>query len=192
MYLENHYLIGSAFDNIIVFELNGKKEKLIPLLKESGGHRWQRIPPTEHKGRVHTSTVTVAVLEVIEKGKFKLKNNDISIKYSRGSGPGGQHRNKTDSCVLMTHIPTGITARIDGRSQHQNKEVAREILESRVLQAKEEKLYSKMDKDRRNKIGSGQRGDKIRTYRVRDNIVIDHKSNKKISLRKVLSGKLEF
>lgn len=181
-----------VFSNLIILELVGSKETLTPLLKESGGHRWQRVPPTERKGRVHTSTVTVAVIEPLEPYKFKIDNNDIVIKYSRGSGPGGQHKNKTDSCVHMTHIPTGITARIDGRSQHRNKEIARELLESRVASEQKKSRYSSVEQDRKNKVGSGQRGDKIRTYRVKDDIVQDHRTNTKLSLKKVLGGYLKF
>ncbi len=184
-----------AFDkanNIVVLELVGDDSVISPLLNESGGHRWQRVPPTERKGRIHTSAVTVVVMEVLSIEKYKIKDSEISVKFSRGTGPGGQHKNKTDSCVHMTHIPTGITARIDGRSQHKNKEVARELLESRVSKFEKEKVYSKLEKERKDKAGSGQRGDKIRTYRVKDAIVQDHRTESKVPLKKVLSGCLEF
>lgn len=184
-----------AFDkinNIVVLEIVGEDEKLLPLLNESGGHRWQRVPPTERKGRIHTSTVTVVVMQSLSVEKFKIRDSDISVKFSRGTGPGGQHKNKTDSCVHMTHIPTGVTARIDGRSQHKNKEVARELLESRVAKLEKEKAYSKIEKERKDKAGSGQRGDKIRTYRVKDGMVQDHRTDSKVPLKKVLSGWLEF
>jgi peptide chain release factor 1 len=161
-------------------------------LNESGGHRWQRVPPTERNGRVHTSTVTVVVMEELEVRNFKISDDDISIKFSRGTGPGGQHKNKTDSCVHMTHIPTGLTARIDGRSQHQNKEVARKMLEGRVAKLEKDKIYSKQEQERKDKAGSGQRGDKIRTYRVKDDMVQDHRTESTTSLKKVLSGCLEF
>ncbi len=131
-------------------------------------------------------------MEALEVRDFKIKDSDISVKFSRGTGPGGQHKNKTDSCVHMTHIPTGITARIDGRSQHKNKEIARELLEGRVAKIEKEKLHSKLEKERKDKVGSGQRGDKIRTYRVKDDIVQDHRNDSKVSLKKVLSGCLDF
>jgi peptide chain release factor 1 len=131
-------------------------------------------------------------MEVLEPHNFKIKNSDISIKFTRGTGPGGQHKNKTDSCVQMTHKPTGITARIDGRSQHRNKEIARELLESRVSEAESSRIVSNRVQDRKDKIGSGQRGDKIKTYRVKDNIVQDHRTNMKFSLKKVLSGSIKF
>lgn len=184
--------VFDKINNMVVLELVGEENKLNPLLNESGGHRWQRVPPTERKGRIHTSTVTVVVMEVLPIEKFKIKDCDVSVKFSRGTGPGGQHKNKTDSCVHMTHIPTGITARIDGRSQHKNKEVARELLESRVSKLEKEKAYSKIEKERKDKAGSGQRGDKIRTYRVKDGMVQDHRTDSKVPLRKVLSGCLEF
>lgn len=147
---------------------------------ESGGHRWQRIPPTERDGRVHTSTVTVAVLgcgPAISVHEIDMK--DVRIDVSRGSGPGGQHRNKVNSCVTMLHRPTGITARVDGRDQHRNRQVAIEVLRARVLQYRTDKMTAAVAEIRRGQIGSGMRGDKVRTYRVRDNQMMDHVTGEK-------------
>lgn len=160
------------------------------LLKESGGHRWQRIPPTERKGRVHTSTVTVAAFEIVERASFVLREADIETFTTKDSGPGGQHRNKTESCVVMRHLPTGIEAKAATKSQHRNREIAREMLETRVAQHEQDKRLTSERNDRRSKVGSGMRGDKIRTYRTQDDQVTDHRSDKKMSLRKVLRGEL--
>ena len=154
---------------------------------ETGGHRWQRVPPTEHKGRVHTSTVTVAAL-AIRTASVYMDPNDVEIQTTRGSGPGGQHRNTTDSCVLAIHRPTGLSVRIDGRSQIQNRKVALQILATKLEDRHSEQLQERTNRDRKDQVGSGQRGDKIRTYRVRDNIVIDHRTGQKCQLSRWLDG----
>lgn len=159
--------------------------------QEAGGHRWQRIPPTESKGRVHTSTVTVAVIELPDIPKNTLFDRDIVIVTTKDGGPGGQHRNKVESCVIMTHKPTGITAKSATKSQHYNKKVARAILEQRVAEHYGQIHTHAQDIERRQQVGSGMRGDKIRTYRSRDNTVINHASGKKARLTDVLEGKLE-
>lgn len=170
------------------------------MTKEPGGHRWQRIPPTEKRGRVQTSSVTVSVIEIsddfknskIQSNSFAvLRDQDIEIRTQRGSGPGGQHRNKTDSCVYMVHTPTGITAQATGKCQHQNRRVARELLEVKVAQSKleaEKQQQTAMLKAQR---GSGMRGDKIRTYREKDDIVIGS-DGQKVSLTQVRLGKLDL
>ena len=161
------------------------------MLKEAGGHRWQRVPPTEKRGRVHTSTVTIAVLELLH-ASYTLKDDDIEIFTTKDSGPGGQHRNKTESCVIMRHKPTGIEAKASTKSQHRNKVLAREVLEARVTALFKSQEKSKIDLNRKCQVGSGMRGDKIRTYREKDNIVSDHKTGKKTSLLSILEGRLEL
>jgi peptide chain release factor 1 len=162
-----------------------------PLLREAGGHRWQRIPPTERKGRVHTSTVTVALMPISEPKEYRLRDGDIEIFTTRDTGPGGQHRNKTESCVVMRHKPTGIQAKAATKSQHRNKVLARQVLEARVS-AHFASIDGERDaRSRREQVGSGMRGDKIRTYRVRDDQVMDHRSGAKAPLRTILEGKLE-
>lgn len=142
---------------------------------EAGGHRHQRVPPNERRGRVHTSTVTVAVLDPERASRVELRPQDLEIQTVRGSGPGGQHRNKTESCVVVTHRPTGLSAKVDGRSQHLNKAAAIALLTARVAQAQTEASVSGRDQLRRSQVGSGMRGDKIRTYRQQDDLVTDHR-----------------
>lgn len=161
------------------------------LLKESGGHRWQRIPPTERSGRVHTSTVTVAVFEAKEPHQFVLKDGDIYMFTTMDSGPGGQHRNKTESCVVMRHKPTGIEAKSATKSQHRNKQIAREMLEGRVAAHFAAQTQSAESQKRKAMVGTGMRGDKVRTYRTRDDQVTDHRTNKKARLQDVLAGRLD-
>jgi peptide chain release factor 1 len=161
------------------------------LLKESGGHRWQRIPPANPKGQVHTSTVTVAVFELKPQAQFVLRDEDIEIQTTMDSGPGGQHRNKTESCVVMIHKPTGLSAKSAEKSQHYNRRKAREILEERVAAFTANKAAMAEASNRKAQVGSGMRGDKIRTYRVRDDIVTDHRTGKKARLQDVMNGRLE-
>lgn len=156
---------------------------------ESGGHRWQRIPPTEKRGRVQTSTVTVAVLdpEVVVGQVFQ--HRDVEILTARGSGPGGQNRNKTESCVIATHRPTCLQVRIDNeRSQGQNKATAYKVLAARLYEAERERQASSKNDDRRQQVGSGQRGDKVRTYRTQDDQITDHRSGVKSRLSKWYDG----
>lgn len=149
------------------------------------------MPPTEKRGRVHTSTVTVAVLDPVDSRHWVLKDADIDVRTTRDTGPGGQHRNKTESCVVMTHRPTGIQAKSADRCQHQNRRQAREVLEARVRDHYAALAFEARDVERRQQAGSGQRGDKVRTYRQQDDTVTDQRTGKKARLRDVLSGNLE-
>lgn len=146
------------------------------------------MPPTEKRGRVQTSTVTVAVLDPDAPTRFKLNEADVDIQTTRGSGPGGQHRNKTDSCVVATHRPSGLTVRVDMRSQHQSRSTALQILAARIAEAEEERARSARANDRKAQVGSGMRGDKIRTYRAQDDRVTDHRTNASWSLKTWLRG----
>jgi peptide chain release factor 1 len=155
---------------------------------ECGGHRWQRIPPTESKGRVHTSTVTVAVLELDEIAP-SFDEQDITISTTRGSGKGGQNRNKLETCVVVKHLPTGLMVRAETeRSQYQNKQIALQILKSKLKAIALENGHVTTNELRARQIGSGMRGDKIRTYRERDNLVIDHRTNRKFRLDSFVNG----
>jgi peptide chain release factor 1 len=183
--------IEDSENSWLIIYIHGKTKDVSPLLKEAGGHRWQRVPPTEKRGRVHTSTVTVAVLE-LPYLSYTLKDDDIEIFTTKDSGPGGQHRNKTESCVVMRHIPTGIEAKASTKSQHRNKVLAREVLEARVSALFKTQNKIRIDNERKCQVGSGMRGDKIRTYRQRDNIVNDHKSGRKTSLSSIQEGRLEL
>lgn len=171
--------------------MEGHTSLVSVLLKEGGGHRWQRVPPTERKGRIHTSTVTVAVFELVQEQLWILKEKDIQTFVTKGSGPGGQHRNKTESCVTLRHTPTGIEAKADMRSQFTSKRMAREVLETRVADFYQSSQRNHLQSNRKTQIGSGMRGDKIRTYREQDDLVIDHLSNKKERLSHVLKGGID-
>lgn len=115
---------------------------------EGGGHRWQRIPPNEKRGRVHTSTITVAVLDPEVEARFALNENDVDLQTTRGSGPGGQHRNKTESCVVATHKKTGISVRVDMRSQHESRRIALKILSAKLRDQTLERGRAARDADR--------------------------------------------
>jgi peptide chain release factor 1 len=157
-----------------MLQISGKKAEEV-FKNEQGGHRWQRVPPTERKGRVHTSTITVSVLKEPEKLSFKIDEKDLQITKCRGSGAGGQHRNTTDSAVQIKHIPTGIMVRCESeRSQHQNKDTAIKILRSRLMTLEENLQKSKISSDKKQQVGSGMRGDKRRTIRQQDGQVNDH------------------
>jgi len=173
---------------MLVFRASGKRVRQA-FEHEAGGHRFQRIPPTEKKGRVHTSTVTVAVLREPTKAEVDIDPRDLDIKTTRGSGAGGQHRNTTDSAVQLTHLPSGISVRCESeRSQRQNKESALALLRARLLEKKEKDLISRENSKRKLQVGSGMRGDKRRTIRYQDGVVTDHVLNKKTQLKKYLRG----
>lgn len=151
---------------------------------EAGGHRWQRVPPTEKRGRVQTSTVTVAVLDDEQVIGEVMDQRDVEIETTRGGGPGGQNRNKIESCVIATHRPTGLTVRIDNeRSQHQNKATALRMLAARLYQSAGERAKGERDQLRREQVGTGMRADKVRTYREQDDQVNDHRTGQKWRLK---------
>ncbi len=160
---------------------------------ETGGHRWQRIPPTEKRGRVHTSTITVAVLPVPSEVELTLDDRDLHWSTCRAGGSGGQNVNKRDTAVQLTHLPTGLMVRCEGeRSQLQNKETARTLLRARLLQAAQAADDERRNAMRKSQLGSGQRGDKIRTVRAQDDTVTDHRSERRGSLTQYLRGDLSF
>ena len=160
---------------------------------EPGGHRWQRIPPTEKRGRVQTSTVTVAVLREPEEAEFYLNPADLDLKTARGSGPGGQNRNKTESCVILTHKPSKVVVRVDTeRSQTQNKRLAFGLLRARLAEAHQQAQSSVEAAARKAQVGSGQRGDKTWTIRWQDGIVTHHASGSKFRLKEYLRGEWDI
>jgi peptide chain release factor 1 len=132
------------------------------------------------------------VFPVQEEREWVLSESDIEVFTTKDSGPGGQHRNKTESCVVVRHLPTGIEAKSASKSQHQNRKTARAMLESRVKALVMRAQDEEKAKDRKNKVGSGQRADKIRTYRQQDDLVTDHRSGRKARLSKVAAGNLEL
>jgi peptide chain release factor 1 len=142
---------------------------------EAGGHRWQRVPPTEKRGRVQSSTITVAVLDEVTEQQLVIPAKDLDWETCKASGAGGQHLQKTESAVVVKHLPTGITVRCQSeRSQHANKEIAMAILRARIIQWRSIQDGAARARERRAQIGSGQRGDKRRTVRVLDDAVVDH------------------
>jgi peptide chain release factor 1 len=160
---------------------------------ESGAHRVQRVPKTETKGRIQTSTATVAVLPEQTDVEVEVKASDLRIDTYRASGAGGQHVNTTDSAVRITHIPTGIVASSqDGRSQHDNKDIAMTMLRAKIYQAEVDKQQSEAHDLRKSAVGTGDRSEKIRTYNYPQNRVTDHRINLTLQkLDQVMEGNIE-
>lgn len=150
--------------------------------QEAGKHCVQRVPPTEKKGRRQTSIVTVAVtVPATEALVSKLNMAEVTIMTKRGSGPGGQHRNKTESCVVARHNPTGLTATIDGREQHANKRLALKVLAARLQELEMSQKHTQICDAKRQQVGNGGRADKIRTYNFIDSRAVDHRTGVKTS-----------
>ena len=157
---------------------------------ESGVHRVQRVPDTETQGRIHTSAATVAVLPEAEDVDVAIKNDDLRIETMRAQGAGGQHVNKTESAIRITHIPTGIVVMMqDSRSQHKNRASAMNILRSRIYDAERQRLDSERSAERKGQVGSGDRSERIRTYNFPQGRVTDHRINLTLyKLPQVIAG----
>lgn len=178
--------------NKIVLEVNG--DNVYGMMKfESGAHRVQRVPKTEAQGRIHTSAATVAVIPKMEEEETNINRADLKIDTYRASGAGGQHINKTESAVRITHLPTGIVSESqDGRSQHKNKEIAMNQLYQRIMDAQRSAKASELEAQRRSLVGSGDRSEKIRTYNYPQNRVTDHRINLTVhNLDQVMEGNLK-
>ncbi|HEC84772.1 MAG: peptide chain release factor 1 [Candidatus Parabeggiatoa sp. nov. 2] len=160
---------------------------------ESGVHRVQRVPKTESQGRIHTSACTVAVMpEVLEVDDIKINPADLRVDTFRASGAGGQHVNKTDSAIRLTHLPTGIVVECqDERSQHKNRARANSLLKARLLQAERDRQQAEQAETRRNLVGSGDRSERIRTYNFPQGRVTDHRIGLTLyQLNEILAGNL--
>ena len=161
---------------------------------ESGAHRVQRVPETESQGRVHTSACTVAIMPEVENiEEVNINMNDVRVDTFRASGAGGQHVNKTDSAVRVTHIPTGTVVECqDGRSQHKNKAQALSVLASRILDTQQQEQQKEQASQRKQLVGSGDRSQRIRTYNYPQGRITDHRINLTLyKLAEVMEGDLE-
>jgi peptide chain release factor 1 len=177
--------------NEAVFVVKGP-DAYIRLEHEAGTHRVQRVPVTEAKGRIHTSTATVTVLPEADEVEIAIDPNDLKIDVYRSTGPGGQSVNTTDSAVRITHLPTGtVVAMQDEKSQIQNRAKAMVVLRARLLKAEQDRQAAEMSAQRRGQVGAGSRTDKIRTYNFKENRVTDHRINLTLyKLDQVLAGDL--
>lgn len=176
----------------IIFEITGK-DAYGRMMHEGGVHRVQRIPDTEKSGRIHTSTVSIAVLPKARPYDIEVKPEDIRVDTYRSSGPGGQNVNKTSSAVRITHVPTGIVAASqEGRLQQENKELAMTILRSKILQRHKEDDASKTGALRKHQIGTAERSEKIRTYNFPQDRVTDHRVKKSWSkIERIIDGQID-
>ena len=189
--LSRHYTGIGGFKEIIAL-IEGKS--VYSRLKfESGVHRVQRVPATESQGRIHTSTVTVAILPEAEDVEVQIDPNDIRVDIFRSSGPGGQSVNTTDSAVRITHLPTGIVVSCqDEKSQHKNKAKALKILRARLLDKAKQEKQMEISEKRRTQVGTGERSERIRTYNYPQGRVTDHRIGLTLyRLEAVLEGELD-
>ena len=162
---------------------------------EAGGHRVQRVPETESGGRIHTSAATVAVLPEADEVEFDIDPKDLQIDTYRSSGAGGQHVNKTESAIRITHIPTGVVVECqDERSQHKNKDKAMKILRSKLYEAEQARQHAAIAAERKSQVGSGDRSERVRTYNFPQNRVTDHRlsgDSKNFNIAAIINGDLD-
>ena len=184
--------IGIGGIKEVTFMIEG--EGAYSLLKfESGVHRVQRVPETESSGRIHTSTVTVAVLPEVDEVEVEINPDDLQIDTYRSSGAGGQHVNKTESAIRITHIPTGIVVACqDERSQHKNREAAMKMLRSRLYEKMERERSESIAADRKSQVGTGDRSERIRTYNFPQGRMTDHRIGLTLyKLEQIMNGDLD-
>jgi peptide chain release factor 1 len=176
-----------------VIALVSGEQVFLRLKHERGVHRVQRVPATESQGRIHTSTVTVAVLPEAEEVDIQINPADLRIDVFRSSGPGGQSVNTTDSAVRVTHLPTGVVVQCqDEKSQLKNKTKAMKVLRARLLEAEQERAAGERASERRQQVGTGGRSEKIRTYNFPQSRITDHRAGVTVhQLEAVLQGDLD-
>lgn len=178
-------------DGYAVFRFSGKDAKAA-FAPEAGGHRFQRVPPTEKKGRRQSSTVTVAVLPEPTQRELQVRHQDLKYETYRGSGPGGQHRNTSDTAVRVTHTPTGIQACSEIKSQAQNKKLALGALMARLADRAKQSTNDRRNSNRKSQVGTGMRADKIRTYAEQRKRVENHVNGKRCKIRDYDKGFVEL
>lgn len=163
---------------------------------ESGGHRIQRVPPTEKRGRVHTSTVTVSVLNPnvvsVDENYTKISDEYFRVEWFSGTGAGGQHRNKKQNSCRVIHIPTGLVETRQGRTREANLKDAKDALLATLSRSSRNFINGKLSDIAKDQRGSGMRGDKMRTYRFQDDHVVDHNSGKTAKATKVMKGNFQL
>jgi peptide chain release factor 1 len=195
------YARDSGFSSEIVYESDSAWSLKISgkdcwefFRNESGKHIVQRIPPTESRGRRHTSTVSVAVLPLVQQhAANEVPEHEIEIITQRGHGKGGQHQNKVESAVRAIHKPTGISVFINGRDQHRNKDLALEILKARIVERKREAVHEERNRAKSAQIGFGHRSGKIRTYNFINSYVLDHRTGHRTHrIEEVMKGKFDL
>jgi len=176
----------------VVFSIEGKGA-YSRLKYESGVHRVQRVPITEASGRIHTSTITVAVLPEIDDVEIEINPADLQIDTFRAGGAGGQHVNKTESAIRITHLPTGIVVTCqDERSQHKNREKAMKVLRSKLYEMAQQQKNSEVAQERKSQVGTGDRSERIRTYNYPQGRVTDHRIGLTLyKLDEILDGDLD-
>ena len=171
-------------------EIEGKD--LTGLDNEAGGHRIQRVPPTERNGRVHTSTVTVAVLDPLTVNARTRPDGEFKVEWYAGTGKGGQYRNKHQNCCRLTHLPTGLVQTAQDRERVSNLRNAKEALNRRLDEMERQRMFSGQNSLRKNQVGSGMRGDKRRTYRFREDSVYDSIRGKEARASAVMKGHFDL
>lgn len=162
--------------------------QLQQLNQEAGGLRLQRIPPTEKRGRVHTSTVTVAVLDPHARVDMEIQDSDLLLEWYSGSGAGGQHRNKHQNSCRLTHTPTGVTTTSQTRSRQNSYENALAALRQQLIRESRFNDHIQYNQIRKQQVGSGERGDKVRTLYMQRDLVVDHRNGKTITAQRFMRG----
>ena len=174
-------------------QLHVEADNLKLIDQEAGGHRWQRVPPTERRGRVHTSTVTVSVLDPDEIAlNHAVTDDNIKVEWFSGTGAGGQHRNKHQNSAKITHLPTGIVQTAQTRSRESSYRAAMAALEARLAEVNRASKHNSISSTKRQQVGSGMRGDKVQTVQVQNDTVINHVNDKRCSYKSWSRGQLDL